>query len=403
VAALTVCPPPRQAPRPARARACRATLVGASAAIREAATSIDAGMGDSSSGAGTVTTSPSRCSGLAGSIPVSRSTCSCSAATSPTRRVRAGALPRVAGQPAAPAVAATFFAEHDVLAVTYDRPGYGRSDPQPDRRVLDAAADVAALVDHLQLETFVVMGVSGGGPHTLACTYALPRAARGRRHPLVAILAMAAAAVLAGARSMTTIAEWAADAPQPVRTRARCPPPRPQPPRRPRPRPPPPDPGAPGPAAWPAPSAPGWPIVTALGSHRGGHGRWPWTARPYAVPATKQTVARSTCWPDGPHQPRGAGPTPARRRPRRGLRRAAAAGRARLGRCGGHRRRAADPPAGRLGSWSPTSRPTTCWSSRPTNRPCWAAASACPGSACPWGTAPVTAATAASSCAPSRR
>jgi DDE_Tnp_1-associated len=247
------------------------------------------------------------------------------------------------------------------------------------------------------------MGVSGGGPHTLACTYALPRAARGRRHPLVAILAMAAAAVLAGARSMTTIAEWAADAPQPVRTRARCPPPRPQPPRRPRPRPPPPDPGAPGPAAWPAPSAPGWPIVTALGSHRGGHGRWPWTARPYAVPATKQTVARSTCWPDGPHQPRGAGPTPARRRPRRGLRRAAAAGRARLGRCGGHRRRAADPPAGRLGSWSPTSRPTTCWSSRPTSRPCWAAASACPGSACPWGTAPVTAATAASSCAPSRR
>src|SRR4030095_3459186 len=44
-----------------------------------------------------------------------------------------------------------------------------------------------------------------------------PARPSGRRHPLVAILAMAAAAVLTGARSMTAIAEWAQDAPQPVR------------------------------------------------------------------------------------------------------------------------------------------------------------------------------------------
>jgi predicted transposase YbfD/YdcC len=56
-------------------------------------------------------------------------------------------------------------------------------------------------------------------PHLLAylATVADPRARAGRRHPLVAILVLAAAAVLAGARSITAIAEWAADAPQPVR------------------------------------------------------------------------------------------------------------------------------------------------------------------------------------------
>jgi pimeloyl-ACP methyl ester carboxylesterase len=53
--------------------------------------------------------------------------------------------------------------------VTYDRPGYGRSDPQRGRRVASAAADVEDLADALGLERFAVLGVSGGGPHALAC------------------------------------------------------------------------------------------------------------------------------------------------------------------------------------------------------------------------------------------
>src|SRR5262245_33404551 len=56
-------------------------------------------------------------------------------------------------------------------------------------------------------------------PHLLAylATITDPRSRAGRRHPLVAILGLAAAAVLGGARSVAAIAEWAADAPQPVR------------------------------------------------------------------------------------------------------------------------------------------------------------------------------------------
>jgi predicted transposase YbfD/YdcC len=54
-----------------------------------------------------------------------------------------------------------------------------------------------------------------GGRYPLARLAAVPdpRDQRGRRHTLVGMLAVAAAAVLAGARSVTAIAEWAADAP----------------------------------------------------------------------------------------------------------------------------------------------------------------------------------------------
>jgi pimeloyl-ACP methyl ester carboxylesterase len=58
--------------------------------------------------------------------------------------------------------------------VLYGRPGYGQSTPQPGRQVADAAADVAAILDHLRIDEFITAGWSGGGPHALACAALLP-------------------------------------------------------------------------------------------------------------------------------------------------------------------------------------------------------------------------------------
>lgn len=56
-----------------------------------------------------------------------------------------------------------------IRLISYDRPGYGKSSRHPDRIVADAAADVAAIADALQITKFCVVGRSGGGPHALAC------------------------------------------------------------------------------------------------------------------------------------------------------------------------------------------------------------------------------------------
>ena len=61
-----------------------------------------------------------------------------------------------------------------VRLIAYDRPGYGGSDRLPLRSVAHAASDVRAIADALDIETFSVIGRSGGGPHALACAALLP-------------------------------------------------------------------------------------------------------------------------------------------------------------------------------------------------------------------------------------
>jgi pimeloyl-ACP methyl ester carboxylesterase len=61
-----------------------------------------------------------------------------------------------------------------IRLICTDRPGYGDSTFLPNRTLLDWASDIAQLADHLGFDRFLVVGHSGGGPHALACAYALP-------------------------------------------------------------------------------------------------------------------------------------------------------------------------------------------------------------------------------------
>lgn len=82
------------------------------------------------------------------------------------------------GTPNVGAPPAPLFAAAERLGlrwVSYDRPGYGRSTPDPGRDVASAAGCAAAVADALGIDRFAVFGHSGGGPHALACGALLPQ------------------------------------------------------------------------------------------------------------------------------------------------------------------------------------------------------------------------------------
>ena len=55
-----------------------------------------------------------------------------------------------------------------------DRPGYGNAPAEPGRSLCSVAEATAALMNHLDIDRFAVIGVSGGGPYALACGAVLP-------------------------------------------------------------------------------------------------------------------------------------------------------------------------------------------------------------------------------------
>jgi pimeloyl-ACP methyl ester carboxylesterase len=60
-------------------------------------------------------------------------------------------------------------AKRNIRLLSYARPSYGGSSPNPGRDIASAAGDISAVVDALDVGRFATVGASGGGPHALAC------------------------------------------------------------------------------------------------------------------------------------------------------------------------------------------------------------------------------------------
>lgn len=61
-----------------------------------------------------------------------------------------------------------------IRLIVPDRPGCGDADPQPGRKLADWPLDMAALLDHLGLDRFAVLGFSAGTPYALSLALAMP-------------------------------------------------------------------------------------------------------------------------------------------------------------------------------------------------------------------------------------
>src|SRR5262245_51032028 len=62
----------------------------------------------------------------------------------------------------------------NLRVIVPDRPGLGRSQLQTGRRIVDWPKDLVSLADALGVETFAVLGSSGGAPYAVACGALIP-------------------------------------------------------------------------------------------------------------------------------------------------------------------------------------------------------------------------------------
>ena len=61
-----------------------------------------------------------------------------------------------------------------IRIISTDRPGIGLSDFKKDRTLLDWPGDIVELADHLKINKFSLLGVSGGGPYVAVSAYKIP-------------------------------------------------------------------------------------------------------------------------------------------------------------------------------------------------------------------------------------
>jgi pimeloyl-ACP methyl ester carboxylesterase len=86
-----------------------------------------------------------------------------------------------------------------VRLFTFDRPGYGRSTAQPERRIVDWAGDVEQFAVDAGLERFAVVAWSGGAPYALA----VARSLRNRIERVVLVAPIAPLAGTSAARDLS--------------------------------------------------------------------------------------------------------------------------------------------------------------------------------------------------------
>ena len=60
-----------------------------------------------------------------------------------------------------------------------DRPGMGLSTSDPNRTLLSQVDDVVCFADALNIDTFSIIGHSGGAPFVAACAYQIPHRLKG--------------------------------------------------------------------------------------------------------------------------------------------------------------------------------------------------------------------------------